>query len=143
MSSLFSDLNFAFRSYLRKPGFALTAVLTLGLGIGVNSAIFSVVNAILIRPLPVAALNELVDIYTSGGFPDQNSYGTSSYADYTDLRDQSRSFQDIASHSLIFASQQNPVQDVMVNGAWVIQGGKHTQELSCADAFAKILEKTA
>jgi len=45
--------------------------------------------------------------------------------------------------SLIFASQKNPVQDVMVNGAWVIESGKHADEEICADKFAKILEKTA
>ena len=104
MSSLLSDLSFALRSYLRKPGFTLKAVLTLGLGIGVNSAIFSIVNAVLIRPLPVEAPHELVDIYTSAGFPNESSYGTSSYADFMDLRRSNRSFQDIAGHSLIFAS---------------------------------------
>ena len=81
-----------------------TLVLGLALGIGVNSAIFSVVNAVLLRPLPVAAPHELVDIYTSAGFPDESAYGTSSYADFMDLRESSRSFQDIAGHSLIFAS---------------------------------------
>jgi len=45
--------------------------------------------------------------------------------------------------SLIFASQKNPVQDVMVNGTWVIESGKHADEEICADKFAKILEKTA
>lgn len=45
--------------------------------------------------------------------------------------------------SLIFASQKNPVQDVMVNGTWVIESGKHADEAICADKFAKILEKTA
>lgn len=45
--------------------------------------------------------------------------------------------------SLIFASQKNPVQDVMVNGTWVIESGKHADEEICANKFAKILEKTA
>lgn len=45
--------------------------------------------------------------------------------------------------SLIFASQKNPVQDVMVNGSWVIESGKHADEEICANKFAKILEKTA
>jgi len=58
--SLAKDLRFAARSFLKTPGFALVAVLALALGIGANSAMFSVVDAILIKPLPYANPDQLV-----------------------------------------------------------------------------------
>ena len=78
------DLKYAVRRLLRSPGFTLVAVLSLALGIGANSAMFSVVNAVLLRDLPVTNAKELVEVYTSDsdGYP----YSTSSHADYVDLR---------------------------------------------------------
>jgi len=78
------DLTYAVRRLARSPGFTLVAVLTLALGIGANTAIFSLVNAVLLRDLPVRAPQELVEIYTSES--DGYAYATSSYPDFTDLR---------------------------------------------------------
>jgi predicted permease len=79
------DLTYAVRRLVKSPGFTLVAVLTLALGIGANTAIFSLVNAVLIRDLPVRNPQELVEVYTSesDGYP----FSTSSYPDFADIRE--------------------------------------------------------
>ncbi len=79
------DLTYAVRRLAKSPGFTVVAVLTLALGIGANTAIFSLVNAVLIRDLPVRAPRELVEVYTSDldGYP----YSVSSYPDFTAMRE--------------------------------------------------------
>src|SRR4029077_19064414 len=63
MRNLFSDLQLAFRILLRNPGFTVTAILLLALGIGANTAIFSVVNAVLLRPLPYQDPSRIMQIW--------------------------------------------------------------------------------
>lgn len=62
MGSILTDIGYAFRVFRKQPGFALTAVLTLALGIGAASAIFSVMNAVLLQPLPYAEPERLVHV---------------------------------------------------------------------------------
>ncbi len=96
-----NDLRYAARGMRRSPGFFAVAVLSLGLGVGVNSAMFSLVDALLFRPLPVAAPETLVDVFTTGG--DGSQYATSSYADYLDLLAQNTVFSEMTAYSPMMA----------------------------------------
>ena len=85
-----SDLRYAIRVLLARPGFSAVAILTLALGIGANTAIFTVVNAVLLRPLPFHEPSQLVlVIERAGQFPTL----TTSWQNYVDWRDRSRSFE--------------------------------------------------
>lgn len=95
MGDLARDLRLAFRQALKSPGFTLAAVLTLGLGIGAATAIFSLVDAILLRPLPFRDQERLVSVWGEIKQRDQR-YVEVSIQDYTDWREQNRSFSDLA-----------------------------------------------
>jgi len=93
MSTLFQDLRFGLRMLAKNPGFTTVAVLTLALGIGANTAIFSVVNAVLLRPLPYPEPSRLVTLYESTR---EFTRGSVAYPNFLDWRRESRSFTDIA-----------------------------------------------
>jgi predicted permease len=99
MDTLLQDLRYALRSLLRTPGFTLAVVLTLSLGIGANTGIFSMINALLLRDLPqVTRPNELALI---GRTANNEGFDTFSYPDYVDLRNQSGAFQGVAAFSTV------------------------------------------
>ncbi len=93
LETILQDIRFALRMLRKNPGFALVAVLTLALGIGANTAIFSVVNAVLLRPLPFHDSGQLCLVTES--FPTFPLLGPS-YENYVDFRDQAKSFVGIA-----------------------------------------------
>lgn len=88
-----NDFRYAIRRLLKAPGFTAVAVLSLALGIGANTAMFSIVNAVLIRDLPVRDRHELVEVYSSDS--DGFQYATSSHPDYISLREGNDVFQDV------------------------------------------------
>src|SRR5882724_1684817 len=117
------DLRYALRQLLKHPGFTIIAILTLALGIGANTAIFSVVNAVLLKPLPFPAPNELVAV----GGVDLN--GTTSppklqslcYPDFFDFREQNRSFSGMAEYryrtlALVDEQEAESVSGLTVSG---------------------------
>ena len=89
------DLRYAVRTLRKSPGFALVAVLTLALGIGANTAIFSVVDAVILRPLPYPEPARLVELWGNVKRAKVERRGAS-YPDYVDWRDQSQSFERMA-----------------------------------------------
>lgn len=99
LGDLLRDLRYGLSAMRRNPGFTLAAVLTLALGIGANTTIFSFVNALLLRPLPVPDSSRLIALYTSdySGPP----HGTSSYPDYLEFRDNSQSFSGMAAYQML------------------------------------------
>ena len=95
MDILRQDLRYALRRLTRAPGFALVAILTLSLGIGANSAIFSLINAVLYRPIPHATEpDQLVALFTSDYSSSQ--YSTSSWPDYEEFARQPDVFSAVA-----------------------------------------------
>src|SRR3954470_8747236 len=97
MDSLLKDIRFALRTLLKSPGFTIVAILTLALGIGSNTAMFSVVTAVLLRPLPFPEPERLVAVATVSPTGDMTA---ESYPDFYDWRQQNRSFQNLAAYRL-------------------------------------------
>lgn len=91
MANVWQDLRYAFRLLAKSPGFTVLAVITLGLGIGANTAIFTVVNAVLLRPLEFRDPSRLVIAAEKSNFPTIST----SYQNYVDWRDQSHSFESL------------------------------------------------
>ena len=100
MERLTRDLRYAARRLLKKPVFTGTAIVSLAIGIGANTAIFSIVNAVILRDLPFEAPEELVDVYRSvAGF----SHAPLSFPDIEDLRRESAEvFRDVAGARMSF-----------------------------------------
>jgi putative ABC transport system permease protein len=97
LADLWQDLRFGARALLKNPGFSLIAVLTLALGIGANTAIFSVVNALLLRPLPYRQPEQLVKVFRTSPDPAKGMLPSIwSYPRFEMLRDQNQSFAEIA-----------------------------------------------
>ena len=110
LENSWKDLRFAARMLRKSPGFTAVAVLTLALGIGANTAIFSVVNAVLLRPLPYVNSGQLV--FVSDAKPEAGISGLGmSYPTFMELRDHNRAFDAIAgfgAHALVLTGSGEP-----------------------------------
>src|SRR5712691_6634969 len=89
METLFKDVRYGIRSLLKRPGFTAVAVITLALGIGANTAIFSLVNTVLLRPLPVDHPEQVVSVAVRGKGDSINAF---SHPNYLDFRDRNQVF---------------------------------------------------
>ncbi|MEO7510289.1 MAG: ABC transporter permease [Gemmatimonadaceae bacterium] len=119
MDTLTQDIRYAVRGLRKAPAFTLVALLTLALGIGVYSSIFSVVNAILFRPLPVERPNELVDVY--GRQATSSEHGSSSYPNYLAYREQASTLSDVVGYSNFFAHLSIAGSSDLVTGELVTE----------------------
>lgn len=98
LAHFFHDLRYSLRGLIARPMFLLVAVLTLGLGIGANTAIFSVMHSLMLRPLPYPAGERLVEVYNR--YPNMNlDYAGTSIPDYLDRREHAPSIEDMAMYT--------------------------------------------
>jgi putative ABC transport system permease protein len=138
VTTLLKDLRFALRVLLKSPGFSLAAIIVLALGIGANTAIFSVVNAVLLRPLPFNHSDRLVQIWhvpPPKSFPGMTRFPVSA-ANYVDWQSQNHAFEQMAIYaysSFTLTSGDQPE---------AIQGGAVSQEFFSALRSQPILGRT-
>jgi predicted permease len=116
--SIVQDIRYAFRQLAKSPGFAVVAVLTLALGIGANTAIFSLLNAALLRPLPYEEPDRLVHLMETrtAGVWQQMEF---SYPDYMDLRGQNQSFSAVGGYSGATINYADPEKAEQVFAAFI------------------------
>ena len=107
LADLWRSVRFSVRSLARSTGFTLLAIVTLGLGIGANTAMFSIVNTLLLRPLPYADTAQLDAIYR---VTKQSREGNISAADFRDLQDAKAPYGNVAAYALGDASLSEPGQ---------------------------------
>src|SRR5262245_66304186 len=104
---MLNDIRYAYRTLRENPGLALSAILSIALAIGANSAIFSMADALLLRPLPVPDAAKVVTVRSR---TPSGTFGNLSYPDFTDFRDKNHSFQGLVAYDLApagFAADSN------------------------------------
>lgn len=116
MRTLWQDIRYGVRMLARSPGLTVIAVLSLALGIGANTAIFSFVNAVLLRSLPIFEPERLVFVFSGS---QTNPYSVSSYPDYVDYRDRNEVFSDVTAYSQITLSMNSEDRTEAVVGSVV------------------------
>jgi len=129
------DLRLAWRRTAASPGFALAAVLSLGLGIGAVTTLASLVQAVLLRPLPVAEPERVVAVYTSDY--SGPAHGGSSYPDYLDFRGRNSVFSDVMGYSPSIAAVKTGDRSRMALGEVVT--GNYFQVLGVGAALGRTL----
>jgi predicted permease len=102
MQTLIQDLRYGARQLLKRPGFTLLAIISMALGIGANTAIFSLVDTVAFRPLPVRNASELQELY--GTLHNGADYTLQSYPNYKDYRDRNRVFSGLIAYRFVVAS---------------------------------------
>ncbi|HEY2434054.1 MAG TPA: ABC transporter permease [Vicinamibacterales bacterium] len=132
---MLADVRYALKWLLRSPGFSAVAILSLGIGIGFNSALFSIVDALLFRPLPVVHPERLVDVYTKAA--DGDTYSTNSYPDFLDFQTKSTVFSGLVGYSPSIAAVKAGDRSRMALGEVV--SGNYFQVLGVNAAIGRTL----
>jgi predicted permease len=112
MENLLKDLRYAFRSLVKRPGFTIVAILTLALGIGINTTVFSLANSVFLRQLPVASPQNLVWIFSNRDNPN-------SYPDYLEYQQQTELFDGVMAYDWIGLNLGSNGQSERVEGTVV------------------------
>jgi putative ABC transport system permease protein len=118
MNTFLQDLRYGMRMLWNKPGFALVAIITLALGIGANTAIFSVVNAVLLQPLPYREPAQLVRVYTEFPTMDLKKFWMSP-PEYIDIRNEAQSWESIGAWASSGANVATAGEPIRVTSAFV------------------------
>ena len=105
MDTVVQDIRYAIRRIRKSPGFAATAIGIMGLGIGANTAIFSIVDTVLFKPPPYKDVDRVVNIYTVG---DDGFAATSSYPDVLEFAKATDLFEQVTAHETTFLSLVQP-----------------------------------
>jgi predicted permease len=124
MGNLVADFRYGFRILLRNPGFTLAAIVVLALGIGANTAIFSIVNAVLLRPLPYQDAPRIMQVWhvpPAKSFPGMTFFSVSP-ANYLDWRSQNRSFEQMAAYGFASFNVGGDERPEAIRGAAVAPG---------------------
>ncbi len=132
----FLDLRYAARTFRKSPGFTAVAILTLALGIGANAAVFTVINSLILNPLPVDHISTLVAINTTqkAKVTQLGDLQLLSYPNFLDLRDRAKSFTSFAAHSnptavtMIDKDQPRRVQMELVTANYFETLGLHPSQ---------------
>ena len=106
MRTLIQDIRYGFRMLLKNPAMTAVAALTLALGIGANTTIFSAVNGLMLRPLPVANADRLV-VFDGQAQGAANSFGQFPFPDFQDIRSQADGFSDVLGYTLSLAGMES------------------------------------
>ncbi|MEP7341846.1 MAG: ABC transporter permease [Acidobacteriota bacterium] len=121
MQTLWQDLRYSLRMLLKRPGFTLVVMLTLAIGIGTNTAIFSVVNAVLLRPLPYSQPGQLVRVYSE--FPTMNLRKFwMSVPEFLDIQKESKSWESIGAWATGGVNVGTASAPIRVNSTRVTRG---------------------
>ncbi len=136
VEEMWQDLRYGARKLRKSPGFSLVAVMTLALGIGANTAIFSVVNAVLLRPLPFEQPEQLVRVF--GTNARRNSFSRPhSYMNFSDLRAQNQSFEAMAAYTGATAALSGDDAPEQITG--VISSGDIFRVLKAQPLMGRLL----
>src|SRR5262245_37085306 len=119
METLWQDIRFGFRILFKSPAFTIVAALSLALGIGANTAVFSIINASLLKPLPVEEPERLASVFTTDAKNPGNH--ATSHLNYIDYHDQNQIFSNLLAYtfaqvSLARGETTEPVFGLVVSG---------------------------